>query len=141
VGAAVDPAVHAAVSEVLVRYATGIDQRDWATFRTCFTPDVVADYGDIGVWHGVDEIAEWMEQTHALMGRTLHRITNVVVQPGADRNEALARSYVQVVLVFGADSSSGGVRADGTYDDRLVRTDDGWRIAQRSYTAVHTGPL
>lgn len=138
--AAVDPTVHAQVSEVLVRYATGIDQRDWATFRTCFTPDVVADYGDMGVWHGVDEIAEWMEHTHAPMGHTLHCITNVVVRPGADADEVLARSYVQVVLVFDADRGS-GVRADGTYDDRLVRTDEGWRIAQRTYTHVHTGPL
>ena len=44
------------VTDVLVRYATGIDQRDWALFRTCFTEDCVVDYGDIGLWHGVDEV-------------------------------------------------------------------------------------
>ncbi len=42
------------IADVLVRYATGIDRRDWTLFRSCFTDDCVADYGDIGVWHGAD---------------------------------------------------------------------------------------
>jgi len=45
----VDRDVRADVADVLVRYATGIDQRDWALFRTCFTEDCEADYGGIGV--------------------------------------------------------------------------------------------
>ena len=32
------------IAEVIVRYATGIDTRDWDLFRTCFTDDVQADY-------------------------------------------------------------------------------------------------
>lgn len=48
--------VHAEISELLVRYATGIDRRDWGLLRSCFTDDVAADYGDVGVWHGVDEL-------------------------------------------------------------------------------------
>ena len=27
------------ITEVLLRYATGIDRRDWATFRTAFSED------------------------------------------------------------------------------------------------------
>jgi threonine dehydrogenase-like Zn-dependent dehydrogenase len=73
--------VHQAVADVLVRYATGIDRRDWDLFRTCFTADVEADYGEIGVWHGVDEITEWMRVVHDACGHTMHRITNVVVSP------------------------------------------------------------
>ena len=41
------------ISEVLVRYATGIDRRDWPLFRTVFTDDCELDYGEIGTWHGV----------------------------------------------------------------------------------------
>jgi len=29
------------VEKLLVRYATGIDQRDWDLIRTCFTDDAV----------------------------------------------------------------------------------------------------
>ncbi len=64
------------------RYATGIDRRDWDLFRTCFTDDCEADYGEIGLWHGVDEITEWMRVVHDACGHTLHRITNIAVSPG-----------------------------------------------------------
>ena len=80
----VDRDVQQDVAEVLVRYATGIDRRDWDLFRTCFTADVEADYGDIGTWHGVDEITDWMAATHEPCGHTLHRMTNVAVTPVAD---------------------------------------------------------
>ena len=39
---------HQDVADLLVRYATGIDRRDWALFRTCFTGDCEVDYvGDV----------------------------------------------------------------------------------------------
>lgn len=129
----VDRDVQQDVAEVLVRYATGIDRRDWDLFRTCFTADVEADYGDIGTWHGVDEITDWMAATHEPCGHTLHRMTNVAVTPVAD-GRVQARSYVEALVLFG-DSES-GVRATGFYDDELVGTDDGWRIATRRFTQV-----
>ena len=128
----VDREVRQDVADVLVRYATGIDTRDWALFRTCFTDDCEADYGDIGVWHGADAITEWMEQSHAPCGHTLHRITNQAVTANGDR--VTARSYVDA-LVMMADNQT-GVRAVGFYDDELVQTDDGWKIARRRFTLV-----
>ena len=133
-----DRAVRDEVADVLVLYATGIDRRDWALFRSCFTPDCEADYGDIGAWHGVDEITEWMARSHEACGHTMHRITNIVVDvTGAHHAEA--RCYVDA-LVMGPDDH-GGARACGFYDDHLVRTDDGWRIARRRYTMVHLDPV
>ncbi len=42
----IDREVRQDIAEVLVRYATGIDRRDWALLRSCFTDDCEADYGD-----------------------------------------------------------------------------------------------
>lgn len=125
------------VADVLVRYATGIDRKDWLLFRTCFTEDCHADYGDIGVWDGVDAITDYMTRTHPDDVRTLHRITNVAITREGDG--VAARSYVDVIFV-GAESGS-GVRAAGTYDDELVRTGDGWKIARRRYTMVYLSPI
>jgi 3-phenylpropionate/cinnamic acid dioxygenase small subunit len=132
---AIDREVRQDVAEVLVRYATGIDRRDWVLFRTCFTDDCEADYGDIGVWLGGDEITAWMEQSHAPCGHTMHRITNVVVLPDRDGARVAARSYVDAV-VMGPNNETGS-RSIGYYDDELVPTDEGWRIARRRYTMVH----
>lgn len=129
----IDRDTHDAVSDVLVRYASGIDRRDWVLFRTCFTDDVVADYGDIGSWNGGDEIVEWMRVVHDACGHTLHRITNIVVA-AAGPSRATARSYVDAV-VLGPDNAN-GAHATGFYDDELVKTPGGWCIARRTFTPV-----
>ena len=49
-------AAHREIADVLVRYATGIDRRR-LDGRTCFVDDCHADYGDIGTWRSVEEIA------------------------------------------------------------------------------------
>ncbi len=121
----------------MVRYATGIDRRDWALLRSCFTDDCVADYGDIGHWHGAADIAARMEQAHAGCGYTLHRITNVVVT--RDGDDLTARSYVDAVIL-GPDNAH-GAQALGYYDDLLVRRDDGWQIARRTFTLVLLRPV
>ncbi len=56
---AIDRDLRQDVADVLVRYAAGIDRKDWRLFRTCFTADCHADYGDIGTWDGADAITEY----------------------------------------------------------------------------------
>ncbi len=126
-----------AVADVLVRYATGIDRRDWALLRSCFTDDCDADYGAIGHWRGADEITAWMEQAHAGCGHTVHCITNQTV--AIDGDTATARSYVDAVIM-GADGAT-GARATGYYDDELRHGVDGWRIARRTFTMVVLQPV
>ena len=120
------------IAEVLLRYATGIDRRDWPLFRTAFTDDCELDYGDIGTWHGVDAVTEFMEQSHAMAGDTMHRMSNQVIDVIGDR--AKARTYVDGLIL--APDNKSGVNAVGFYDDDIVRTADGWRIARRSFTPV-----
>ena len=133
----VDRDIRQDVSEVLVRYATGIDRRDWALFRTCFTDDCHADYGDIGVWDGADAITEFMEKSHAALGHTLHRITNQAITHNG--SGVSARSYVDLVAM--TPDNRGGMSAVGYYDDELVQTDRGWKIARRRYTMVRLAPF
>jgi 3-phenylpropionate/cinnamic acid dioxygenase small subunit len=125
------------ITDVLVRYATGIDRRDWPLFRTVFTDDCVLDYGEIGSWDGIDAVADFMEQTHALAGHTLHRMSNQAI--AVDGDTASARSYVDA-LIMSADNTS-GVNAVGFYDDDLTRTAGGWRIARRRFTVVRVVPV
>ncbi|MGE2814998.1 nuclear transport factor 2 family protein [Mycobacterium heidelbergense] len=125
------------ISDLLVRYATGIDRRDWPLFRTVFTDDCELDYGEIGVWNGVDAVTEFMDTTHAMAGHTLHRLTNQVI--AVDGDKATARTYVDAVIMFGDNQS--GVNAWGFYDDEIVRTADGWRIARRRFTSVRVAAV
>src|SRR5262245_45992906 len=133
----VDGEVRQEVADLLIRYATALDRRDWALLRSCFTDDCVADYGGVGRWSGADEITEWMRKTHDPLGHSLHRITNQAVAASGD--SVTARSYVDVI-VLGPDNAR-GAQACGYYDDVVVKTKDGWKIARRTYTMVRMKAL
>jgi hypothetical protein len=122
-----------AIIDVLVRYATAIDRRDWPLLASCFTEDVEADYGDIGSWHGRGAIVDHMAVGHAQIGPTLHRLTNFVIAGEAD--EARAVCYLDALLMR---SGSGGMfrQAHGLYEDRLVRSAEGWKIRSRRFVPV-----
>ncbi|MFZ1176355.1 MAG: nuclear transport factor 2 family protein [Mycobacterium sp.] len=128
------------ISELLVRYATGIDRRDWPLFRTVFTDDCELDYGEIGAWNGVGAVTNFMEQAHAMAGHTLHRLTNQAIT--VDGDKAAARTYVDALIMAGDNRAGGtGVNGIGFYDDEIVRTPDGWRIARRRFTAVRVSTV
>jgi len=120
------------ITDVLVRYATGIDRRDWPLFRTVFADDCVLEYGEIGTWNGVDAVTDFMEQSHGMAGHTMHRLSNVTVVVTGDT--ATSRTYIDG-LIMSQDNAS-GVNAIGFYDDDLIRTGDGWKIARRRFTPV-----
>ncbi|WP_165609535.1 nuclear transport factor 2 family protein, partial [Mycobacterium mantenii] len=69
---------------------------------------------------------------HALAGHTLHRLTNQAI--ALDGDNATARTYIDGLIMAGDNNS--GVNAIGFYDDDIVRTPAGWRIARRRYTQV-----
>lgn len=125
------------ISDALLRYATGIDRRDWPLFRTVFTDDCELDYGEVGCWHGVDAVAEFMQQAHAMAGHTMHRLTNQVIT--VDGDSAQARTYVDALIMLPDNNS--GVNAVGFYDDDFIRTEEGWRIARRRFTQVRVAAI
>jgi 3-phenylpropionate/cinnamic acid dioxygenase small subunit len=119
-----------AIQQVLLRYSTAIDRRDWDTFRTCFTDDAQSDYGDIGRWSSAEEITAFMAAAHGGFGPTNHMLSNMVIELDGDR--ATATTYVHAVLTAGHDPEA-WFDSVGTYEDTLVRTADGWRIAARTF--------
>ena len=121
------------ISDLLVRYATAIDRREWPLLGTVFTDKCDVDYGVIGTWQTADAVVEFMEQAHALAGYTLHRLSNIAITLDGDR--AVARTYINGLIMAGDNKS--GVNANGFYDDEIVRTAEGWRIARRRFTTVY----
>jgi hypothetical protein len=126
----------AQITEVLIRYATGIDSKDWPLFRTCWTDEVDLDYGELGRFTDADAFTDLFAQIHDAMGPTYHRLSNFVID--SDGDSATARTYVHAVLMVTSEDNSPWVDAVGHYDDVLVRASDGWRIRRRT---AHTPRL
>jgi 3-phenylpropionate/cinnamic acid dioxygenase small subunit len=128
----------AAIVDVIYRYATTIDERQWTQFRTCWTDDAVTDYGDIGSWSSGDEITGFMERVHDRCTDTLHRISNPVVweQDG----KVLSRAYVDAVLFL---DNGKAMHVIGRYEDEHRQIDGEWRIGSRRYKGSYarSGPV
>jgi ketosteroid isomerase-like protein len=127
----------AAIRETLLRYAAGIDRRDWDLMLSCFTDDVVADFQGNDLGRGKDKILAYI--TSAASGFTIlssiHLLANMYVELFGER--ATAVSYGIGYLVFDAGDGDGPrLRTRHLhYVDELVRTNDGsWLIAQRTLT-------
>jgi len=86
-------AARRAIADVLVRYASGIDGRDWALFRCCFTEGCEADDSDIGTWRGADDLTDAAARSY---------VDALVLGPG---NESVYRvaGYYDDELVRAAD--------------------------------------
>lgn len=122
-----------AISDVLIRYSTGIDRRDWSLYRTCFTDDVKADF-PTGSWTNLEDLASFNEEWHAGLGLTVHHVTNIAITVNGDT--ATARSYGNAVLQTDPEHPEKFLNLHGFYDDTLVRTPDGWKISQRTVKVV-----
>jgi hypothetical protein len=124
------------IAEVLIRYATGIDSKDWPLLRSCWTDEIDVDYQQLGRFTSPDALTDVMRHLHENMGPTYHRLSNFVIN--VDGDLATVRSYVHAVLMFQPDDDTNWVDALGHYDDVFVRTADGWRINKRVSRTART---
>ncbi|MCB2044612.1 MAG: nuclear transport factor 2 family protein [Novosphingobium sp.] len=121
------------IAAVLIAYASAIDQRDWRLLHSIFTYDCDVDYGSFGKWHGAKALTEHLKRSHAELGASLHRISNIGIS--ALDGIVHARSYVDAVLT---PMNPGGPLHHGVgyYDDQFTRSGNGWQIARRRFHAV-----
>ncbi|WP_112470464.1 nuclear transport factor 2 family protein [Streptomyces triticisoli] len=115
-----------AVLEQLHRLQRAIDARDWDTIRETFTPDGTG-YGRTGV----DEILAVMRDHLGGCGPTQHLLGNERVTIEGDRARSL--SYARVHHVGAGDMQGKFFECMGEYDDRWVRTENGWRLSHREF--------
>ena len=119
------------INDLLIRYTVAIDKKDWELLDTCFTPDAHVDYTSAGGVAGdYPKVRAWLEKALAPFPLTVHAIANSVVEFDGDR--ATARTYVNNPMTFNNSDGSVHLFPEGAYyNDKLVWTDDGWRICER----------
>jgi hypothetical protein len=119
------------INDLLIRYTRAIDTKDWELLDTCFHPDAFVDYTSSGgIKGGYPEIREWLGKALAPFPSMMHFVGNTTLE--LDGDAANARTYV--INPMGLPKPEGGVQVFTVcahYVDRLTRTPDGWRIAER----------
>src|SRR5260370_13153421 len=86
----------AEISDVQLRYATGLDSRDWPLFRSCFVNEVETDFTSVfgGAPRKVsaDKWTDAARRTISGLAATQHMITNHVITVNGD--DATRVAYV-----------------------------------------------
>jgi hypothetical protein len=127
----------AEIHDVIVRYGWAIDTKDWALLDTCFTGDAYVDYSSNpgGVQGPYREVRGWLEKMMSAFPVTQHLMANILITLAGDR----ATCQTMVTNPQGAATREGPLHfffVGGRYDDELVRTAAGWRIARRVETTL-----
>ncbi len=123
-----------AICEVMARYSSSIDTKDWELFATCWTDDCVATFSGLR-YEGLAVLTEALRVMHAPLDGSLHRCGNIVVT-SYDKSTAKATSYVHAVMVQAAHPAGADFHMYGYYEDDWVRREGAWRMARRDFSTV-----
>ena len=123
------------IQQLLVDYATAIDQRRFDDLDRLFTPDAYIDYREMG---GIDgrfpDIKAWLEKVLPNFPAYYHLLGNFDIRVTGDT--ATGRTMCFNPMKLSAEGAGGGqvLLCALWYDDEFIRTPDGWRMSRRVET-------
>jgi len=118
------------IQDVVHRYPTGIDTRDWKLFRSIFADQLVMDFSSYSggpVQHLSGD--EWVAQCEALhpgFDATQHVLSNFVIDLAGDR--ATVTVYMKAEHFIANTEGENYHTLGGYYVHQLERGADGWKI-------------
>ncbi len=120
----------AAISDVVLRYATAVDTRDWPLYQSIFTPQLTVDFSS---WSGDPEVtipvSEWVElvrKTLSGFDATQHLSSNHVISVSGDSASCVSYMVARHYLVENGERFMHSI--GGYYTNQLIREADGWKI-------------
>lgn len=125
-----------AIVDVAVRYCWALDTRDWDALGEVFLPDSTADLADGIVLVGLDAIVARCRAALTPLDDSQHIVSTHQVDVEGDT--ATHRCYLHAQHVRHGVEGGATYVVGGRYEDRLVRTADGWRITNRDLTMMWT---
>jgi hypothetical protein len=145
-----------AIRDAMLRYARGVDRRDWEAVRDTFFEDGTDHHAD---FRGVrDTFIDWVKSMHASVPKSTHFLGNCLIEFGSD-TVAAVETYFIAILELSAESEGhrkrllgdsdpgeiqGTIRVDvlGRYVDRFEKRNGEWKVAKRqvAFDATHARP-
>jgi 3-phenylpropionate/cinnamic acid dioxygenase small subunit len=130
------------IQDLFARYSFAIDERDWDALDRVFTPDAQIDYSETGGARGsFAQIKAWLPVALERFPMFQHMVATTKLD--IDGDEARSRTILFNPMVHRNAAGEDRTFFIGLwYRDRLVRTANGWRIAERyeEMAYVHNMP-
>jgi len=124
-----------AIVDLTIAYAWFLDHGPHADLATVFTPDAYALLGGEEC-SGADAIIDRVDRALTRLTISQHIVGNH--QVAIDGDTATCRCYFHAQHVMHGTEGGDNYIVAGRYDDQLVRTPQGWRIAHRVLTVDWT---
>jgi 3-phenylpropionate/cinnamic acid dioxygenase small subunit len=122
------------IDDLLTRYANALDTKDFDLLDEVFTPDAHLDYTSAGGIAGdFPTVKAWLAEVLPHFPQYQHLIGNRKITVDGDRATLVSVLFNPMVMKNGDTFFCGA-----EYRDDLVRTADGWRIANRYEETVWT---
>lgn len=125
----------AAISDVVHAYATGLDRRDWALYRSIFTDQIEMDFESTGIRAGIYQADRWTADAQRLFAgfsATQHTSSNHVHDVRGDEATCVsnmqAEHFVERVADEGPAEGDDRWTIGGYYINELVRGSEGWKL-------------
>jgi ketosteroid isomerase-like protein len=117
------------IADVLYRYASSVDYKDFTTMRTLFSDDAHGVYTTVADLKGGDEIVAWIDEMTRNTTWQHHKLTVFHIDfEGPDEVSTL--TYHTSHQTFADDEGAVTVIV-ARYRDRLRRIDGSWRIVEK----------
>lgn len=117
------------IADVLYRYASSVDYKDFSTLRSLFVANAHGVYTTVADLYGADEIVAWIQEMTSTKNWQHHKL-NVYHIDFIGPDEARTLTYH---TSHQTDSEDPGavVLIVARYRDLLRRTPDGWKITEK----------
>lgn len=128
------------ITDSIMRYARGVDRRDWALVRAQYHDDAVDWHGD---YHGdADGFIAWVSLRHAPIPFSMHFIGNILIEMRSDTRAAVETYFIALQRRLGLEEHGTDFEVFGRYVDIFEKRDGVWRVASRKVvydsTATHS---
>lgn len=117
-----------AIERELIKFARGMDSRDWAGLKAILTEDATADYGQ-GILQGPEAVIGVIRSYLEACGPTQHLLGNLLVE--RDGDTAISQCYVSDIHLGAGANAHLTFCTLGDYHDRWTLIDGRWRLAER----------
>lgn len=122
----------AEIMDLQYKYAFGVDTKNWKLFRSVFTDKIDLDMTSASPYYDhkglpADEFVNMVKNSAHCFKTTEHQMTNSRIR-FEDEDHATGITYVRAFHYKPTDIGGNVVEMGGYYDNKYVRTADGWKI-------------
>ena len=125
----------AAIVRLTHDYCWALDSGDYDALRQVFTPDCMARLG--GNQSNVDEVIARVSAALGPLDDSQHMVSTHQIRRWVD-GTVTGRCYLHAQHILAGVAGGDQYIVAGRYEDRYVRTDEGWRIAERELVVMWT---